>query len=83
MWLRSGASVLLVGSLLVRFPWSAVPQTAPELVGTLNVSRHHQCANVCISLFGQKLLINALKCKCDDHDKDEEDDDDDNEDLSD
>ena len=49
---------LVIGRLLVRFPWSAcrsvlgqdtAPQTAPDaVVGTLHGSHHHQCVNVCM-----------------------------------
>ena len=61
---RGKSQRLVIGRLLVRFPWSACGsvQTAPGvLVGTLHGSHHHQCVNVGITVshFGQKLLINV------------------------
>ena len=71
LWLRGRASIPFEGHWFdspgPRIEVSLGKITAPdELVSTLHGSHRHQCMSVWITVsrFGQKHLLNALKCKC-------------------
>ena len=51
---------------MLKCPWSRYRTSNSSGCAGQHLAWHHQCMNVLItvSLFGQKLLINALKCKC-------------------